>query len=82
MFHSRRYRDRLAPPQGAWWGEEDSNLRRRAPADLQSAPFDRSGISPALMRICLEIAEPQFREPPFSRVVIFENDAGIATKIS
>ena len=29
-----------------WWGEEDSNLRRRAPTDLQSVPFDRSGISP------------------------------------
>jgi hypothetical protein len=28
------------------WGEEDSNLRRRPPTDLQSAPFDRFGISP------------------------------------
>ena len=28
------------------WGEMDSNHRRRAPADLQSAPFGHSGISP------------------------------------
>ncbi len=28
------------------WGEEESNLRRHKPTDLQSAPFDRSGISP------------------------------------
>ena len=28
------------------WGEQDSNLRRRKPTDLQSVPFGRSGISP------------------------------------
>jgi hypothetical protein len=28
------------------WGEEDSNLRRRTPADLQSAPVGHFGISP------------------------------------
>ncbi|SVA26098.1 uncharacterized protein METZ01_LOCUS78952 [marine metagenome] len=28
------------------WGEKDSNLRRRTPADLQSAAIDRSAISP------------------------------------
>ena len=28
------------------WGEQDSNLRRRAPADLQSAPVGHFGISP------------------------------------
>ena len=28
------------------WGEKDSNLRRRAPADLQSAPVGHFGISP------------------------------------
>jgi hypothetical protein len=28
------------------WGGEDSNLRRPTPADLQSAPFGRSGTSP------------------------------------
>ena len=31
-----------------WWGEQDSNLRRREPADLQSAPVGRLGISPVL----------------------------------
>ncbi len=30
----------------AWWGEQDSNLRRHTPADLQSAPVGRFGISP------------------------------------
>ena len=30
------------------WGEKDLNLRRRKPTDLQSAPFDHSGISPLL----------------------------------
>ena len=29
-----------------WWGQMDSNHRRHSPADLQSAPFGRSGISP------------------------------------
>jgi hypothetical protein len=28
-----------------WWGK-DLNLRRRSPADLQSAPIDRSGTPP------------------------------------
>ena len=28
------------------WAEKDSDLRRRKPADLQSAPFDRFGIDP------------------------------------
>ena len=30
------------------WGEQDSNLRRRKPADLQSAPVGHFGISPFL----------------------------------
>ena len=30
------------------WGEKDSNLRRRAPADLQSAPVGHFGISPEI----------------------------------
>ena len=34
-----------------WWGEEDLNLRRRSPADLQSAPFDRLGISPLIPQV-------------------------------
>ena len=29
-----------------WWVEKDSNLRKRMLTDLQSAPFDRSGIYP------------------------------------
>ncbi len=29
------------------WGEQDSNLRRHTPADLQSAPVGRFGIPPA-----------------------------------
>ena len=33
------------------WGEQDSNLRRRTPADLQSAPVGRFGISPDLFII-------------------------------
>ena len=28
------------------WGKQDSNLRRRTPADLQSAPVGHFGISP------------------------------------
>ena len=31
---------------GIWWVGRDSNPRRRKPADLQSAPFDRSGTYP------------------------------------
>jgi hypothetical protein len=34
---------------GSWWGVEDLNLRRLEPADLQSAPFDRSGNSPTVL---------------------------------
>src|SRR6185369_16829365 len=40
----------LRPPK-VWWGEEDLNLRRLAPADLQSAPFGHLGISPLAPRI-------------------------------
>ena len=29
-----------------WWGEQDSNLRRLSPTDLQSVPIGHSGISP------------------------------------
>ena len=32
-----------------WWAEHDSNMRRRKPADLQSAPVDRFGIDPCLI---------------------------------
>ena len=30
-----------------WWRGKDSNLRRHKPADLQSAPFGRSGTPPS-----------------------------------
>ena len=30
------------------WAEQDSNLRRLTPADLQSAPVDRFGIDPII----------------------------------
>jgi hypothetical protein len=33
-------------PIGKWWREQDSNLRTRTWADLQSAAFDRSAIPP------------------------------------
>ena len=31
------------------WAEQDSNLRRLMPADLQSAPVDRFGIDPVYL---------------------------------
>src|SRR6202011_800325 len=35
------------PPRPvAWWRGKDSNLRRRKPADLQSAPVGRLGTPP------------------------------------
>ena len=37
-LHPRRH--------GIWWRGLDSNQRRRAPADLQSAPFSHSGTPP------------------------------------
>ena len=33
-------------PSGGQWVREDSNLRRRMPADLQSAPFGHLGTHP------------------------------------
>ena len=33
-------------PHEIWWGEKDSNFRSHKTADLQSAPFGRSGITP------------------------------------
>src|SRR3990167_8353331 len=41
---------RFPAPARNWWGEEDLNPRRRAPADLQSAPFGHLGISPLVPR--------------------------------
>ncbi len=34
------------------WGELDLNQRRRKPAGLQPAPFDRSGIPPKEIAMC------------------------------
>ncbi len=34
------------PPRKQWWAGQDSNLRRRKPAELQSAPFGHSGTCP------------------------------------
>src|ERR1700739_1958056 len=34
------------PPRHRWWRGKDSNLRRRKPADLQSAPVGRLGTPP------------------------------------
>src|SRR3954465_14122898 len=42
----------------SWWRGKDSNLRRHEPADLQSAPFGRSGTPPDVVR------------PPPSRVIL------------
>ena len=36
------------------WGEQDSNLRRHSPADLQSAPVGRFGISPLKQSLSLK----------------------------
>ena len=33
-----------------WWGEGDLNHRRPKPSDLQSDPFNHSGISPGKSR--------------------------------
>ncbi len=46
MLYQLSYtRNSQTPPVPAWWGK-DSNLRRHQPADLQSAPFGRSGTPP------------------------------------
>src|SRR5215469_12378137 len=37
---------RLLHPHREWWRGKDSNLRRRKPADLQSAPVGRLGTPP------------------------------------
>ena len=40
---------RRKAPSTWWWAGEDSNLRRRTPADLQSAPFGRLGTDPVAL---------------------------------
>lgn len=46
IFHSE-YSGNNFQSTVTMWGEEDSNLRRRKPADLQSAPVGHLGILPA-----------------------------------
>ena len=41
-----RSTDFYGPYSSPWWWGKDSNLRRREPADLQSAPVDRLGTPP------------------------------------
>ena len=47
-----------------WWGEMVSNQRRRSPADLQSAPFDHSGISPQWSRRWDSNPQPEVYKTP------------------
>ena len=54
------------------WGEKDSNLRRRSPADLQSAAIDRSAISPTILHtyiisvmLTIQVAVAQISNPFF-----------------
>src|SRR5574344_121574 len=54
------------PQRKKMWGEQDSNLRRRKPADLQSAPVGHFGISP-ISTISKHLLEPmEGFEPPTS----------------
>lgn len=39
----------LFAPQNYLWVEQESNLRRRKPTDLQSVPVDRFGIHPGYL---------------------------------
>jgi hypothetical protein len=49
MLYQLSYsRSNRCPPKQLEWGGEDLNLCRHTPADLQSAPFGRSGTSPQL----------------------------------
>ena len=54
-----------------WWGK-DSNLRRLAPADLQSAPVGHLGTppnkSPALQTPCKKRRRSWFKKIPISRL--------------
>src|ERR1700758_788401 len=43
---ARGLRHARIPPRHEWWRGKDSNLRRRKPADLQSAPVGRLGTPP------------------------------------
>ena len=61
--------DFFATPTASFllWEEMDSNHRRRAPADLQSAPFGHSGIfpifKPLIEELCYLRADGGIRTP-------------------
>ena len=40
-------KSKIRYPKSFWWGEQDSNLRRHEPPDLQSGPVGHFGISPS-----------------------------------
>ena len=46
LSYTRPARKVIVLPRADWWRGLDSNQRRRAPADLQSAPFSHSGTPP------------------------------------
>src|SRR5215467_8559041 len=52
---TRRLTTRLTPN---WWRGKDSNLRRRKPADLQSAPVGRLGTPPGKNEPRILVATP------------------------
>ena len=58
------------------WGKQDSNLRRRTPADLQSAPVGHFGISPNLVNKELNRAECQIRtdDPEITNHVLWPTE--------
>ena len=43
-YHGNALPTELCEPHIIWCQEQDSNLRRLAPTDLQSVPFGRFGI--------------------------------------
>src|SRR5690349_235757 len=47
------------PPKTQWWRGKDSNLRRRKPADLQSAPVGRLGTPPRKNEPRILVATPR-----------------------
>ena len=52
---------RHPPPshEAEWWRGKDSNLRRRKPADLQSAPVGRLGTPPRKNEPRILVATPR-----------------------
>ncbi len=48
------------------WGEQDSNLRSRTTADLQSAPVGHFGIPPECIIVVQKTEPMEGFEPPTS----------------